>query len=71
MLLLETVGALIIMKISKTKLNLIDSIIENYELNYYDSQEVIFELLRDYLQTMTIARLNDLNGYAEENKIDC
>jgi hypothetical protein len=58
------------MKLSKTKLILIDSIIENYELNYYDSQDVIFELLRDYLQTMTIARLNDLNGYVEENEIN-
>ena len=55
------------MKSSKTKLILIDSIIEDYKLNYYDSQDVIFELLRDYLQTMTIARLNDLNGYVEEN----
>jgi len=64
------VGVLFIMKISNKKLDLVDSIIENYQLNYYDSQELIFELLREYLQTMTIAKLNDLNDYVEENEIN-
>ena len=64
------VEVLFIMKISNKKLDLVDSIIENYQLNYYDSQELIFELLREYLQTMTIAKLNDLNDYVEENEIN-
>jgi hypothetical protein len=54
------------MKISKNKLNLTDKIIEDYEANFYDSKEIILDLLREYLYTMTIARLNDLYGYTDE-----
>ena len=59
------------MKISKNKLNLTDKIIEDYEANFYDSKEIILDLLREYLYTMTIARLNDLYGYTDEESDNC
>jgi hypothetical protein len=65
------VGVLFFMKISKNKLNLTDKIIEDYEANFYDSKEIILDLLREYLYTMTIARLNDLYGYTDEESDNC
>lgn len=54
------------MKVSEKKLNLVDKIIEDYEANFYESKEVILDLLREYLYTMTIARLTDIYGYTDE-----
>jgi hypothetical protein len=58
------------MKVSNKKLDLVDNIIEDWKLNLYDSKEIMFDLLREYLQTKTIAYLQELSGYVEENEIN-
>ena len=45
-------------------------IIEDFELNFYDSKEVIFDLLREHLHKQTITRLYDILGISEEELED-
>ena len=54
------------MKVSDKKLDLVEKLIEDYELNFYDSKEIIFDLLREHLQKQTLTRLYELNGINEE-----
>lgn len=60
------------MKVSQTKLDLTEKIIEDWEQNIYDSKEIMFDLLREFLQKQTISRLKDLYGYenTEEDEDD-
>ena len=58
------------MKVSQTKLDLTEKIIEDYKENLFDSQEQIFELLREHLQKQTITRLYDILGINEEELED-
>ena len=42
------------MKVSKNKLHLTDKIIEDFKNRFYDSQDEIFDLLREFLHTQTM-----------------
>ena len=48
------------MKVSEKKLDLVDNIINEYKSNVFNHEEIIFDLLRELLQTKTIAYLEQL-----------
>ena len=50
------------MKVSEKKLDLVEKLIEEFELNLYDYKELMFDLLREHLQKQTIYRLYELLG---------
>lgn len=54
------------MKVSEKRLNLVDNIIEEFKKDFFNHEEIIFDLLKEYLQTKTITYLEDLYGYKED-----
>ena len=54
------------MKVSEKRLNLVDNIIEEFKKDFFNHKEIIFDLLKEYLQTKTITYLEDLYGYKED-----
>jgi len=55
------------MKVSEKKLDLVDKIINDWKSNIYEYEEVIFDCVRELLQTKTITFLEDLYGVENDD----